>query len=306
MKYKLYAALILLLPSVLFSQDKPMVAFTFDDPNSEPTPVLSWQEKNDGILNTLAKYKLQVALFVCGMRVDNENGKVIIGNWNDAGHLICNHSWSHSYFHSKKITLGDYENDFLRCDTLISSYKNFTKLFRFPFLKEGNTIEKRDGFREFLAANGYKTGYVTIDASDWYIDGRMKDTLKADPNADLTPYKQFYLDHIYNRAMYYDSLGVLLTGRHIKHILLLHHNLINSMFLDDLIKMFIAKGWEPVNASDAFNDPVSKILPDILPAGESLIWGMAKESGKFENSLRYPGEDGEYEEAKLNEYLRHP
>jgi peptidoglycan-N-acetylglucosamine deacetylase len=300
----LFACLILLLSVTTYSQNKPQIAFTFDDPNSEPTPFLSWQEKNNGILNTLSKYNLKSALFVCGMRVDNENGKIIVGKWNDAGHMICNHSWSHSYFHSKKITLQDYENDFLRCDTLINPYKNFTKLFRFPFLKEGNTKEKRDGFREFLAANGYKTGYVTIDASDWYIDGRMRDTLKADPNADLSPYKQFYLDHIYNRAMYYESLGVLLTGRHIKHTLLLHHNLINSMFLDDLIKMFITNGWEPVNASDAFNDPVSKITPDILPAGESLIWGMAKESGKFEDSLRYPGEDGEYEEAKLNEYLK--
>ena len=63
-------------------------------------------------------------------------------------------------------------------------------------------------------------------------------------------------------------------------------------------------GGEFVNASDAFNDPVSMNSPDILPAGESLIWGMAKESGKFEEILHYPGEDGDYEEEKLNEYLK--
>jgi peptidoglycan/xylan/chitin deacetylase (PgdA/CDA1 family) len=122
-------------------------------------------------------------------------------------HLICNHSYSHNYFHSQKISLENFEADFLKCDSLINTYQNYSKLFRYPYLKEGNTLEKRDGFREFLSAHGYKTGYVTIDASDWYIDGRMRDTLKINPNADLTPYKEYYLMHIYDRAMFYDSLA---------------------------------------------------------------------------------------------------
>ena len=275
-----------------------MISFTFDDPSADT------EERDNGILETLSKYNLQAALFVCGMRVNNADGKILLNKWDSSGHLICNHSYSHSYFHSKKISLQDFESDFLRGDSLINTYKNYTKLFRYPYLKEGNTKEKRDGIREFLASLGYKNGYVTIDASDWYIDGRMKDTLKNNPNADITPYKQFYLDHIYNRAMFYDSLGVLLAGRHIRHTLLLHHNLINSMFLDDLVNMFRQNGWELVNASDAFNDPVSTIIPDILPAGESLIWAMAKESGKYDEILRYPGEDGEYEKEKLDEYLK--
>jgi hypothetical protein len=38
----------------------------------------------------------------------------------------------------------------------------------------------------------------------------------------------------------------------------------------------------------------------IVPAGESLIWALAKESGRFQDRLRYPGEDGVYEEPKMN------
>ena len=302
MKIKLLIYLVIVLNIASYSQDKPKLAFTFDDPAADTTA--SWQEKDNGILEILSKYNLQAALFVCGMRVDSEEGKDLLNKWDLKGHLICNHSYSHRYYHSKKISLEDFEIDFLRCDSIIKSYKNYTKLFRYPFLKEGDTKEKRDGFRNFLASVGYMNGYVTIDASDWYIDGRMKDTLKKYPNADITPYKQFYLDHIYSRAMFYDSLGLLITGRHINHTLLLHHNLINSMFLEDLIKMFREKGWELVNASDAFNDPVSLTLPDILPAGESLIWALAKQSGRFEEILRYPGEDGEYEKDKLEEYLK--
>ncbi len=289
----------------LFSQNsRPQVSFTFDDPNTETTGNMTWFQKDNAILETLSKYGLKAALFVCGKRINSDEGEMLLSKWSDSGHMICNHSYSHSYYHSKKQTLESYENDFLRCDSIINVYPAFVKRFRFPFLKEGDTHEKRDGFRKFMSEQGYKQGYATVDASDWYIDGRIADTLKVFPDFDLTPYKEYYLAHIYNRAIFYDSLGTLLTGRKIKHTLLLHHNFINAKYLGELIEMFKAKGWDVINSSDAFNDEVFSLQPDILPAGESIVWALAKETGKYEDLLRYPGEDGEYEEETLNAYLK--
>lgn len=39
----------------------------------------------------------------------------------------------------------------------------------------------------------------------------------------------------------------------------------------------------------------------VNPAGESLIWSLAKESGKYEDELRYPAEDSRYEIPKMKE-----
>ena len=192
-------------------------------------------------------------MFISGKRINSAEGSILLGRWSDAGHMLCNHSFYHSYYHSQKQTLESYENDFLKCDSIINKYAGFTKLFRFPFLKEGNTTEKRDGFRDFLRGLGYKHGYATL---------------------------------------------------HIKHTLLLHHNYINALFLDELISFFKVKGWDIVNAGDAFKDEVFTKEPDILPAGESIIWALAKETGKYENMLRYPGEDSEYEEIPLNNLLK--
>jgi hypothetical protein len=276
-----------------------------DDPNAYSTPLMSWKERNEKILETLKKHNLQAALFVCGMRIDNDSGRQIIQSWDDAGHLICNHSYTHSYFHSAKISLEEFEKDFLKCDSIIKGYKNFTKLFRYPFLKEGDTKEKRDRFREFLESLDYKDGCVSIDASDWYVDGRLKKALEKDPNTDMTPYKEYYLQHMFDRAKFYNELAVKILGREIPHTILIHHSLLNALFLDDLINMFIQNGWEIVNASDAFKDSVYSLHPDVLPAGESIIWSLAKETGKYETVLRYPGEDGDYEEPKLNDFLSH-
>lgn len=299
-----YIVLSFVLGGELFSQGGPILSLTFDDPSTEDEILMTWREKNSAILNTLDKHGLKAALFVSGKRINSGDGAELLQSWNDKGHMIANHSFMHSYFPSKKITLADYQYDFLRIDSILNKYPQFVKLFRFPFLKEGNTTEKRDGFRKFLDSLGYKMGYASIDASDWYFDNRMRDTLKSDKSFDLQPIKEFYLKHLYERAMYYDSLAVQLTGRKVKHTLLLHHNMLNALFLDDVINMFKEKGWEIINSNDAFTDEVYSRLPNILPAGESIIWAMAKETGKYEDKLRYPGEDGVYEQEGFNQYLK--
>lgn len=40
--------------------------------------------------------------------------------------------------------------------------------------------------------------------------------------------------------------------------------------------------------------------PDVLPAGQSLVWSLAKADGRFDARLRYPGEDGDYEAPKMD------
>ena len=151
-----------------------------------------------------------------------------------------------------------------------------------------------------MKSNGYRAAYVTIDASDWYIDDRLKKKLALDIKADLTPYHDFYLDHLWKRSLFYDNLARELTGRSIHHTILLHHALVNGLFLADLIALYKAKGWNVIDASEAFRDPVFALQPRTLPAGESLIWAMAKETGRFDSILRYPGEDSRYEEPEMD------
>ena len=101
------------------------------------------------------------------------------------------------------------------------------------------------------------------------------------------------------QAKYYDNLAFEILGRKIKHSILLHHNLTSALFLSDLIEAFKNEGWNVINASEALKDEVYKKKINILPAGESIIWSLAKETGKYDDILRYPGEDSIYEEEKL-------
>jgi hypothetical protein len=154
--------------------------------------------------------------------------------------------------------------------------------------------------RAFLKERGYRNGHVTIDASDWYVDDRLRKRLKDNPNADVKPYRDFYLNHLWERATYYDELSRKTMGRSVRHTLLVHHNVLNGLFLGDVLQMFKSKGWKLIDADEAFNDAIFSAEPQFLPAGQSIIWALAKETGKFDHLLRYPGEDGDYEKPKMD------
>jgi hypothetical protein len=281
--------------------EKPKICLTFDDGNPRDMPGYRWQEWNSLLLQHLQAGNVKAIFFAYGQALNNPQGKQILEQWSRAGHLIANHTYSHQSYNRSELSFEAFAEDFLKNDSLIRHFSGYARFFRYPYLKEGNTAQKRDRFRELLKQHQYQNGYVTVDASDWYINDRLIKRLKENSQADIEPFKQFYLQHLYERASYYDQLALQLTGRQIKHTLLLHHNLTSALFMDDLIKMFKEKGWEVINASEAYKDEIYQRAPQTLPAGESLIWALAKETGKYEPQLRYPAEDSKYEEKKMDQ-----
>jgi peptidoglycan-N-acetylglucosamine deacetylase len=272
------------------------IALTFDDgPNMADNIGLTAAERNAAILAQLAEARLKSILFVT--RTDaNTKRNDLIRAWGTAGHQIGNHTAGHPNF--AEVSLAEYEQQFQFCDQAIRDMPGFAPRFRFPYLHEGDTIEKRDSFRSFLDSNHYKTGPVSVDTSDWYYSQRLSTRLQQNPTADRLPYRDAYLRHLYARAQYYDGLSRTVLGRSVAHVLLLHHNLVNALFLKDVIRMFRDKGWTVIDSETAFRDPVYAMRPNILPAGQSILWALAKQNGI--PGLRYPGEDDVYEKAILD------
>lgn len=279
---------------------KPKISFTFDDGSINDIGRYTLEEWNQMLLDNLKKNNVKAVLFWTGLNKTNEKGNYVLSSWNNEGHKIANHTYSHPNFSSKKISLDDFKTELLKNDSLINKYPEYYRYFRFPYLKEGNTPEKVNGFRAFLKEQGYKNGHVSIDASDWYIDSRLVKRLHENTNADVSGFKKYYIEHLYNRALYYDSLSRQMTKRSINHVLLLHHNLAAALFLDDVIQYFRSKGWDIMDADKAYQDEIYKQETTAVPAGESIIWSLAKQSGKFEKILRYPAEDGDYEKDAMD------
>lgn len=267
-------------------EEKPSIAFTFDDGSIQPLGGYAGPEWNQMILDHLAEHELEAVFFACGKTLSGEKGAAVLQAWNDAGHRIGNHTFSHPSLGSE-ITLEEYEKDLMINDSIMRSYTNFYPYFRFPYLNRGNTIEKRDGIRQFLKEKKYNHGYVTSDGYDWYINSRMLQALDADSSINLDAFRELYVSHTFQTAEFFDSLGEAMTGRKIKHVQLLHHNLTSALFLGDLINKFKNEGWNVIDASEAYQDEIYQSYPNEMPAGGDLLGSLGRQDSLFHPSFVY-------------------
>jgi peptidoglycan-N-acetylglucosamine deacetylase len=280
----------------------PSVAFTFDDgPQLHSTPLLSPAARNQALLDALARHQVTAALFVTvGNGADRPEGLALARAWGEAGHAIGNHTVSHLDLDKASVTLARYQQELLDCDAVIRALPGYQKWFRFTYLREGNTPEKRDGMRAFLKAQGYRNAYVSLDTSDWRLDELLVKRLTADPRADVSAIRQAYLAHVWQRAQAYRQLAQQLQGRDVPQVLLLHHNLINALWLGDVIEMFTARGWAITTPPQAFADPMYALQPVSPAPGQSLLLSMARSLGlgRFEGWRRLV-DDADFEVAQL-------
>lgn len=288
--------------SPVLAQAPQRIALTMDDgPHLSATPRLSPQARNEALLAALRKHRVQAALFVtCGNGADRPEGLALVKAWSEAGQLLGNHTMTHPDLNSPQVSLEQYQDEILRCQKILEGQPGLQRWFRFTYLREGKPEARRDGMRAWMKVQGYRNAYVSLDTSDWRLNEYLEARLKADLEAPVDDIRQAYLDHLWQRAQAYQALARRLQGRDIAQVLLMHHNLLNALFLDDAIGMFKARGWQFVSPAEAFEDPVYQLQPISPVAGQSLLLSMARSLGlgRFEGWERLV-DDGDYEIDRL-------
>ncbi len=272
--------------------EKPHIAFSFDDGSTKDRNTYKNSEWNSMIRKHLKNNRIQAVWFVAGKSMDSEKGRQLLGKWDADGHIIANHTYSHFNYNDSSMTSKTYIEDIQKCESLISDYENYSKIFRFPYLNGGNTISKRDSLNDFLQQNAYKQGWVTIDNAEWYINMRLMQRLKQNPDLNISGFKEYYVNNMFEMAEYYNKLSIQNNHRQIKHTILLHFNLTSALFLGDLIEKFRNEGWIVDDYSDAIKDPIYSEQPITIPAEQSLI--LMQEMLREGFVPGYNGEDTEY------------
>lgn len=295
MKIWLYFALFLI-TTISHAQQ---LALSFDD---GVNPDLNKQAVNinQRILAQLEQHQLKSMIYPSVIKIGDYAGLQLVAAWGEQGHQIGNHSELHLNLNKDSVTSQQYIDGIQRAEYVFQPLKGWTARYRYPFLKEGNTLEKRERVADYLQQHGYQSGAVSIDASDWFYNLKYLSYQKQGKTAQLNQLKQAYIQHLLGRATYYDQLAIETLGYSPKHVLLLHVNAINAAFLTDVIQAFRVQGWQWIDTADAYTDPMYQQRPNILPAGESIIWSLAKQRGQAQ--LRYPAEDAPYEQDNLKRF----
>ncbi|CCQ12478.1 polysaccharide deacetylase-related protein [Pseudoalteromonas luteoviolacea B = ATCC 29581] len=233
-----------------------IIALSFDDSPRAANGYFSGSERADKLLKAFKQADVpQVAFFSVSGHL-NEEGIARLSRYNDAGHIIANHSHSHPDINS--LTLAEYKADVKKADTLLRQFSMFKPWYRFPYLREGDTLQKRDGMRQFLTSENYFNAYITINNYDWYIENLFQEAIKSKPNLNFDALKSFYIDTLMEGINYYHQLALEQLGRAPKHVLLLHEMDITAMFIDDLVTELKTQGWNVIPISDAYSDPIAQ------------------------------------------------
>lgn len=277
------------------------VAFTFDDgPQLRETPRMDAAARNAAMLDALKRHHVQAALFVTLSRgADRPQGLALARAWGEAGQFVANHTVTHPDLNAATTRLQAYQDEIVACDSVVRTLPGYRPWFRFTFLHEGDTPEKRDGMRSFLKERGMRNAYVTLDTSDWRLNAALEETLQARPDADIAPFRAAYLAHLRQRAEAYRDLSRRLFNRDIPQILLLHHSLINALFLDDAIRQFKEMGWTITDPETAYRDFVYTLEPQRPAPGQSLILSAARSLGYRPEGWERLVDDGDAEIEEL-------
>ena len=247
------------------------VAITVDDipEHGDMPPGISYEDVSHRLLKVFKDNGVDhVYGFTNGGFMEDSPEEIgILKEWLVAGYPLGNHTYSHPNINS--VTTASYFADIAKQDRLLQTLSSVSPLiekrhvFRYPFLDEGNTLEKRNAVRAYLAANGYRIAEVTIDYDDWeWTDTYSRCLAKHDDKSI-----KWLKDHVAEDADYHLRYSIasakLLFNRDIPQILLIHIALFNTLTLDKILKNWRANGVQFVSLDEALSDPVYAINPNL-------------------------------------------
>lgn len=271
-------------PAVL--DGTPEVAFTFDDlPAHGPLPPgMVRAAVVTSILATLKHEQMPpVYGFINGFRlVDYPYQIEILKAWRDAGEPLGNHTWSHPEL--DKLPASEYERNIAKNDPLLARLEPHGDWhwFRYPFLEEGDTVEKREAVRGWLKAHHYRIAEVSIDFQDYLWNEPYARCAAKGDDASIARLHDSYLSAADQYITVYRTLARRLYGHDVPYVLLMHIGAFDARMLPELISLFRTRNFTFTTLEQAMADPSYKQDPKVPTPGGSTFNEMVATERKVE------------------------
>lgn len=259
-KIALFVSIILMSLATLTHAQK-RIAITIDDvPNTGKYVKESFEPV---LLNRIDSLKVPVTIFVNEKKVyENEylsENFDLLKQWVFSPNVqVANHSFSH--FRCSET------DEILFCDDirkgghligeLTQKVNKKVSYFRFPYNDLGRDEKQQQAIGQCLAAQNLLTAPFTVESSDWMFDFLYRHYISEGQNGEAAKVAEAYLVLTRNSLRFFDSLAYTVYGRQIPHIYLCHDNLLNTLFLNDLLKIFSEEGFSVVPMDEVMTDAV--------------------------------------------------
>jgi peptidoglycan/xylan/chitin deacetylase (PgdA/CDA1 family) len=274
------------------------MAITFDDlpVHGALPPGMTRLQIADSILKTLTREQLpQVYGFINGGRgAEDPDSLAVLQAWRKAEQPLANHTWTH--LDLNKATPEEFAGDVLKNEPLLGSLMGKTDWhwLRYPYLHEGETVEKRRAVRAWLSAHHYKIAEVSMDFEDYLWNAPYARCVARHDEASIAKLHDSYLavaDQYYGVAR---ELSRLVYGRDVKYVLLMHVGAFDARMLPDLLALYRAKGMRFVSLPEALADRAYQDDPDIGEATGGTFLELMMQKKKLE----FPANSKPYKELE--------
>lgn len=225
------------------------------------------------LLAVLSRHCVPAVGFVIWGQVGGDADRALLRRWLDAGHLLGNHSFSHPDLTrlEAEAFIADVERGRAGLAGFLEPLGGAARLFRYPFLDEGDTRDKLEAVRRYLERSGQRAVPVTIDDQDWSFETSYVEARRRGDRRESAAVAADALAALRLAVLHHEKSGDAVLGRRTPQILLLHANAVGAATWDDLFGWLEATGHRFAPADEVLADDAFAHPPDfVAPSGCSL------------------------------------
>ena len=242
------------------------LAITFDDLplNGALPPGVTRAETTKNVLEILKKRHVPpVYGFINAKKLEgNADGAEALKLW-VAAEPVGNHTYSHMDLEQNPAEAFEREIEENEPALELLEAKDNWHWFRYPYLHEADTVEKRRAVRAYLKGHGYRIAQVTLDWEDYLWNTAYARCAEKKDAKAMEWLRSSYL----STASTFLDLGreqaKLIYGHEINYVLLMHLGVYSSTILPDALDLLKQKGFKLVTLEEAESDAAYEGDPDV-------------------------------------------
>jgi peptidoglycan/xylan/chitin deacetylase (PgdA/CDA1 family) len=248
---------VLLLTYASVSCAAQKIAITFDDLplNGELPPGVTKVEIAKDTLAVLKKWHIPPAYgFINAKRLEgSQDGADALKLWASA-EPVGNHTYSHIDLNQNSVEA--FEREIAENEPVLEllNPSGDWHWLRYPFLREGDTLEKRNAVRDYLKVHGYKVAQVTMEWGDYFWNTAYARCAAKNDAKGMDWLRTSYLSTASAEIDHYRELSKIVFGRDINYVLLLHLGSFSSTILPAAFDLLKKKGFRFVTLQAAESD----------------------------------------------------
>ncbi|MGD0988854.1 MAG: polysaccharide deacetylase family protein [Candidatus Sulfotelmatobacter sp.] len=242
------------------------LAITMDDLplNGQLPPGVTRVETTRGVLEILKKRHVPpVYGFINAKKLEgNEGAAQALKLW-AAAEPVGNHTYSHMDLEQNSAEAFERDIDENEPALELLEAKDNWHWLRYPYLREGDTVEKRRAVRAYLKIRGYRIAQVTLDWEDYLWNTAYA---RCATKGDAKSIEWLRTSYLATASEFLDlgrEQAKLIYGHDINYVLLMHLGAYSSTILPDALDLLKKKGFKLVTLEEAESDAAYEGDPDV-------------------------------------------